>query len=146
MTSETRIVDGAYCTANVIACGTTLFHAAAYLEDNVFANGDILQSAMRGVGRTTISVAEQLEFKYYTPTDFTTTYDKTENTVYRYDEYGDVIWVTDPKTGVGSAAVIRVIRPIENWETTMYTILLVILPTLTLCAASVVVTLRRRYR
>ena len=146
MTSETRIVDGAYCTASVIVCGTTLFHSAAYLEDNVFANGDILQSAMRGVGRTTVSVAEQLEFKYYTPTDFTTTYDKTENTVYRYDEYGDVVWVTDPATGVGSAAIIRVIRPIEDWETTMYTVLLIILPTLTLCAAAVVVTLRRRYR
>ena len=66
--------------------------------------------------------------------------------IYRYDEYGDVIWVTDPVTGIGSAAVIRVIRPIEEWETTMYTVLLVIIPTLALCAASVVVTLRRRYR
>lgn len=146
MTSETRIVDGAYCTANVIACGTMLFHDGAYLADNVFANGDILQSAMRGVGRTTISVAEALEFKYYITTDFTTTYDKTENTIYRYDEYGDVIWVTDPATGIGSASVVRVIRPIEDWEKTLYTVLLVILPTTLLIGASVYVTLRRRYR
>ncbi|MBR7096012.1 MAG: Gldg family protein, partial [Clostridia bacterium] len=129
MTSETRIVDGAYCTANVIVCGTTAFHSAAYLADNVFANGDILQSAMRGVGRTTVSVAEQLEFKYYLSDDFTTTYDKTENTLYRYDEYGKVIWVTDPNTGVGHAAVIRVIRPIEEWEKTLYAVLLILLPT-----------------
>lgn len=146
MTSETRIVDGAYCTANVIVCGSMMFHDATYLADNVFANGDVLQSAMRGVGRTTISVDDALEFKYYITTDFTTTYDSTENTLYRYDEYGDVIWVTDPDTGVGSASVIRVIRPIEEWEKTLYTVLLIILPTLSLVGASIFVTLRRRYR
>lgn len=146
MTSETRIVDGAYCTANVIVCGTTLYHSAAYLADNVYANGDVLQSAMRGVGRTTVSVAEELEFKYYISTDFTETYDKTENTVYRYDEYGNVVWVTDPATGVGAAAIIRIIRPIEEWEKTLFTVLLVILPTLTLAGAATVITLRRRYR
>lgn len=146
MTSETRIVDGAYCTANVIVCGTTLFHGAPYLADNVFANGDVLQSAMRGVGRTTVSVAEELEFKYYITTDFTTTYDKAENTVYRYDENGDVLWVTDPATGVGSAAIVRIIRPLEAWESTLWYVLLILVPTVLLLGACVFVTLRRRYR
>ena len=54
--------------------------------------------------------------------------------------------MTDPNTGVGSASIIRVIRPIEEWEKTLFTVLLVILPAVTLVGASVFVTLRRRYR
>lgn len=146
MTSETRLIDDVYFTATVFVCGTDLYHSAAYMADNVYANREILQSILRGAARTTVSIAKELEFKYYDTPDFTTSYDEAENTIYQRDENGDVIWVTDATTGKSHKVVIRVIRPIEPGELTAWVWVLAILPPVALAVACATVSLRRKNR
>lgn len=146
MTSETRVVDSVYYTAVLFVCSTDRYHDAAYMADNVYANREVLQSALRGAARTTVSVAEELEFKYYDSLDFTTSYDQEENTVLRRDENGNVIWIKDPETGISQRQVIRIIRPLEANEAVAWTVVLILLPLMALAAAGVVVTLRRKNR
>lgn len=145
MTSETRIVDSVHFTANVIVCGTTFYHAAEYLADNVYANGDVLTSALRGTARTAVSTAEELEFKFYKEQHFTTSYDETENTIYNRDSEGNVIWYTD-EDGRDRRSVARIIRPLESYEFTVWCCVLMLVPTLGLGAAGAAVYLRRRSR
>lgn len=146
MTSETRLVDSVYFTATLFVCSTDLYHAATYMADNVYANREILQSALRGSARTTISVAEELEFKYYDSLDFTTSYDEQENIIYARDESGNVIWVKDEATGTSRKVVLRVLRPLEASEAVSWTWVLVGLPLAGLACACAVVTLRRKNR
>jgi hypothetical protein len=112
----------------------------------VYANREVLQSALRGSARTTVSVADELEFKYYKSSAFTTTYDKEENTVLRRDENGKVIWIMNPETGISERQVIRIIRPLEANEAIAWTVVLVLLPFVALVATCAVVTLRRKNR
>ncbi|MBQ8351106.1 MAG: Gldg family protein [Clostridia bacterium] len=146
MTSETRIVDSEYYTATLFVCATDLYHSASYMADNVYANREVLQSALRGAARTTVSVAEELEFKYYESTDFTTSYDQEENTILKRDENGKVIWTMNPETGVSERHVIRIIRPIEANELTAWTVVLILLPLAALVVTCAVMTLRRKNR
>lgn len=146
MTSETRIENSAHYTANLFVCATDLYHAAAYMGDNVYANREVLQSALRGSARTTVSVADELEFKYYDSLAFTTTYDQEENTVLRRDENGKVIWIKNPETGVSERQVIRIIRPLEASEAIAWTVVLVLLPFVALVVTCAAVTLRRKNR
>ena len=146
MTSETRVVDSVYLNATLFVCSTDLYHSATYMADNVYANREVLQSALRGAARTTVSIAEELEFKYYKDPAFTTSYDDAENTIYQRDENGDVIWVTDEETGKSHKIIIRVIRPIETNEISAWTWVLVVFPLVALVAACTVVTLRRKNR
>lgn len=146
MTTESRMINNVYYTAYVFVCGTTLYHAADYFSENVYGNGEVFQSALRGAARTTASVADALEFKYYESADFTTTDDATQNTIYRRDGEGNVIWITDPETGTSYKSVLRVIRPITDGEKTMWTWVLAVLPALLLFGTCGVVVLRRRGR
>jgi len=144
-THETRIIDGVYFTANLFVCGTTMYHAADYLADNVYANGDVLASAIRGAARTTVSTAEELEFKYYESKGFTETDDATENTIYRTDAEGNMIWVTEPD-GSSHRVVVRVIHPISETEKIAWTLVLVLIPTVLLGGLCTFIYLRRRSR
>ena len=146
MTSETRIVNNDYFTATLFVCGTTAYHAAEYMADNVYANGEILQSTLRGAARTTVSVYDDLPFKFYESTDFTTSYEEEENTVYKRDEYGNAIWVVDPETGVSEHIVLRVLRPMEKWEASAWMWTLIGLPALVCFVCGSVVVLRRKNR
>lgn len=146
MTSETRIVDSVHYTATLFVFSTDEYHAATYLADHVYANSDVLQSALRGAARTTVSVAEELEFKYYDSLDFTTSYDQEENTILLRDENGKAIWTMNPDTGVSERHVIRIIRPIEENEKTAWAVALILLPLLALAVTGTVVTLRRKNR
>lgn len=146
MTSETRIEDSVHYTAVLFACSTDLYHSSTYMADNVYANREVLQSALRGAARTTVSVAEELEFKYYEPLTFTTTYDQEENTILRRDENGKVIWIKNPETGVSERQIVRIIRPIETNEVVAWTVVLVLLPLAALAVAGTIVTLRRKNR
>ena len=146
MTSETRIEDSVHYTAVLFACSTDLYHSSTYMADNVYANREVLQSALRGAARTTVSVAEELEFKYYESLAFTTSYDREENTILRRDENGKVIWIKNPETGVSERQIIRIIRPIEANEVVAWTVTLVLLPLIALTVACAVVTLRRKNR
>lgn len=144
-THETRVVDSVYFTANLFACGTTMYHAGEYLADNVFANGDVLASAIRGTARTTVSTAEELEFKYYESKGFTETEDATENTIYRTDADGNMVWVTEAD-GTSHRVVVRVIRPITDGEKTAWLCVLTLVPLILLCGGCAFVCLRRRNR
>ena len=146
MTSETRIVDNDYFTATLFVCGTTAYHAAEYMADNVYANGDVLQSTLRGAARTTVSVHDELPFKFYESTAFTESYDEAENTVYKRDEYGNAIWLTDPETGLSSPVILRTIRPMEKWELSVWMWVLIGLPALVCFVTGSFVVLRRKNR
>lgn len=145
MTSETRVVDSTYMTANLLVLSTSRYTSAAYLSENVYANGEVLRSLLRGVGRTVVSVADELEFKFYTDTAFTEDADATDNTIYKTDENGKVIWATNPD-GTSYKVVLRVIRPLSEGERTAWTVVLVLVPVLLLAGASLFVWLRRRAR
>lgn len=144
-THETRVVDNVYFTANLFVCGTDLYHTADYLADNVYANGDVLASAIRGAARTTVSTAEELEFKYYESKGFTESEDATENTIYQTDADGNMIWVTDAD-GASHRVVVRVIRPITAGELTAWTVVLTLIPLALLGGLCTFVYLRRRSR
>ncbi len=146
MTSETRVVDNDYFTATLFVCGTTAYHAAEYMADNVYANGEILQSTVRGAATTTVSVSDALPFKFYEEPNFTTSYNEADNVIYKRDADGNVIWVTDPKTGRSEKIILRTLRPIEEWEKTAWTWTLTALPLLALAVGGSVVVLRRRSR
>ena len=146
MTSETRVVNNDYFTANLFVCGTTAYHAAEYMADNVYANGDVLQSTLRGAARTTVSVYDDLPFKFYESTAFTESYEEEDNTVYKRDENGNAIWITDQKTGVSSPIVLRVLRPMEEGELRAWMWTLVGLPALACFALGSFVVLRRKNR
>lgn len=145
MTSETRVVDNVYFTATLFVCSTTKYHAAEYLSDNVYANGDVLTSAIRGAARTTVSTAEELEFKYYESKEFTQSYDREDNEIYLLDEDGRAVWVTE-EDGSSHRVLLRVIRPIEEVEKTVWTVVLTVVPVLLLAGCGVYICLRRRFR
>lgn len=145
MTSETRVVDNAYFTSTLFVCGTTRYTAAEYLSENVYANREVLISAIRGAARTSVSVAEELEFKYYETTDFTESYDQSDNLVYLFDSEGNVVWETGAD-GESHAVILRILRPIEEWEKTLWVWVLCILPVVLLAGGGAFVCLRRRNR
>ena len=145
MTSETRVVDSTYVTANLLVLSTSRYTSAAYLSENVYANGEVLRSLLRGVGRTVVSVADELEFKFYTDTAFTEDADATSNTIYKTDENGKVIWVTNAD-GTSTKVVLRVIRPLSDGARTAWTLVLIVLPVLLLSGGALAVWLRRRAR
>ena len=144
-THETRVVDNVYFTANLFVCGTDFYYTADYLADNVYANGDVLASAIRGAARTTVSTAEELEFKYYESKGFTETDDATENTIYRTDADGNMIWVTEAD-GTSHRVVVRVIHPITATELTVWTSVLTLIPLVLLGGLGTYMYLRRRSR
>ncbi len=146
MTSETRIVDSAHHTATLFVCATDLYHSATYMADHVYANREILQSALRGAARTTVSVAEALEFKYYESAAFTTSYEQADNVIYQRDDEGNAIWVEDSETGVSHKVILRILRPIEEGEKIAWTCVLCLLPLALGFAACAVVMLRRKNR
>lgn len=146
VTTETRVVNNEYYNARLVVCSTSLYTSAAYLADRVYANADVLESAVRGFGSTSVSIADELEFKYFSTPAFTETYDELDNTIYNRDENGDIIWVLDPSTGVEEASVIRIIRPIEDGERTALTVTLILTPALLSLGAGLFVILRRRAR
>ncbi len=145
MTSETRVINNDYFTATLFVCGTTAYHAAAYMEDNVYANGEILQSTVRGAAVTTVSVADALPFKYYETPAFTQTEDESDNTIYKTDANGNVLWTTDDN-GYSHRVVDRIIRPIGDGERTAWLWVLCGLPLILLGIGGTVVTVRRRNR
>ncbi len=146
MTSETRIVNQEYYTANLVVCGTDLYTSPEYLADRAYANEEILRSLLRGVSRTIVSTADAIEFKYYRTADFTESYDETDNTIYRRDEDGNVIWVVDEEAGTYEKILLRVIRPIEKNEIAAWTTVLTLIPLISLLGAATAVALRRRFR
>ena len=109
-------------------------------------NSNLVRGPFALYCRTTISVAEELEFKYYDSLDFTTSYDEQENIIYARDESGNVIWVKDEATGTSRKVVLRVLRPLEASEAVSWTWVLVGLPLAGLACACAVVTLRRKNR
>lgn len=146
MTSETRVVNQEYYTANLIVCGTTEYTSSAYLADRTYANEEVLRSLLRGLSRTVVSTADEIEFKFYRPADFTTSEDPTDNTIYLRDENGDVVWVVDEAAGTYEKILLRVIHPITDAELTTWSVVLPVVPLVLLLAAGVVVSLRRRFR
>ena len=146
MTSETRVVDNDYFTATLFVCGTTAYHAAEYMADNVYANGEILQSTVRGAATTTVSVSDELPFKFYEEPAFTTSYNESDNVIYKRDADGNVIWVTNPDTGRSEKVIVRILRPIENWEVSAWMWTLMGVPFAALAIAGSAVVLRRRGR
>ncbi len=146
MTSETRIVNQEYVTANLIVCATDKYVSSAYLADRAYANEEVLRSLLRGISRTVVSTADEIEFKFYRSSAFTTSYDETENTLYRRDENGDVIWIVDEEAGTYEKVLIRVIRPIEEHEITTWTVVLTVIPLVLLLGAGTAVAIRRRFR
>lgn len=145
MTSESRIVNNDIFTATLFVCGTTAYHAAEYMADNVYGNGEILQSTVRGAARTTVSVSDELPFKFYDDAAFTESYDEGENSIYKEDKDGNVVWVEN-EDGYSYKVVLRVIRPIENWEKTAWLITLLTVPLVLLTLSGAFVVLRRRFR
>lgn len=146
MTSETRVVNNDYFTGTLFVCGTTAYHAAAYMADNVYANGDILQSTVRGAAVTTVSVADALPFKYYESLAFSESEDDISNTVYKTDADGNVVWITDPDTGYSEKVILRVLRPITDGEIAAWTWVLCGLPALVSGLLGAFFVLRRRHR
>ena len=121
------------------------FMKALFKNANVYANGDVLASAIRGAARTTVSTAEELEFKYYESKGFTETDDATENTIYRTDADGNMIWVTEAD-GTSHRVVVRVIHPITATELTVWTSVLTLIPLVLLGGLGTYMYLRRRSR
>ncbi|MBQ8174149.1 MAG: Gldg family protein [Clostridia bacterium] len=145
LTSESRIVNNDVFTSTLFVCGTTAYHAAEYMADNVYANGEILQSTVRGAARTVVSVSDELPFKFYEDAAFTESYDEGENSIYKEDEEGNVIWVED-EDGYSRKVVLRVIRPIEEWEKSAWLIALTAIPAVLFALSGAFVVLRRRAR
>lgn len=145
MTSESRIINNDIFTATLFVCGTTAYHAAEYMADNVYANGEILQSTVRGAARTVVSVSDELPFKFYEDAAFTQSYDEGENSIYKEDAEGNVVWV-DTDDGYSYKVVLRVIRPIEEWEKGAWLTALVLIPAFALTFTGAFVVLRRRFR
>lgn len=145
LTSESRIVNNDIFTATLFVCGTTAYHAAEYMADNVYANGEILQSTVRGAARTVVSVSDELPFKFYDDPAFTDSYDEAENSIYKEDAEGNVIWV-ETENGYSEKIVLRVIRPIEEWEKSAWLVALVAIPAVFFALSGAVIILRRRSR
>ncbi len=145
MTHETRVVDSEYMTATLFVCSTTEYWAPAYLGSTAYANSEVLISILRGAAATTVSVAEELEFKYYNDRAFTESEDDASNVIYARDEEGNILWRTHAD-GTRERIILRTIRPITDGEKTAWLWVLVILPVVALAGAGTFVCLRRRGR
>ncbi|MBE6714671.1 MAG: hypothetical protein E7575_05240, partial [Ruminococcaceae bacterium] len=71
VTRENRVINNEYYYSYVLACGSAHYTSNSFLNDNKYANNDIIYNAMRIMGRD--SVIADIDFKVFDDTSLTIT-------------------------------------------------------------------------